>query len=175
MKYWVTLFAVLSLLTVHAQNSLTDRIYFGGGGSFSANSNQKNISVFPQIGYKITDNYSAGVGIIYQYVRIGNPINKSLSNYGWSIFNRYNIIQQFFAYAEFERLSFEYFTDRGFKQTTRDGYNSLLLGGGYAQRLGRRASFNIMALYNVFYDGSDLNQPYGSPWVLRAGVSVGIF
>lgn len=175
MKIWITSFLLLTSVLALAQNTLSDRIYFGGGGGLNASSNQTNISVFPQVGYKVTNNYSAGVGIIYQYVRLGSPINKSLSNYGWSVFNRFNITRRFFAYGEFERLSFEFFTAGGFEQKDRAGYNSLLFGGGYTEQLGGRASFSMMALYNVLYDANDETQPYNSPWVIRAGFGLGLF
>ena len=158
-----------------SQNKLSDRIYFGGGGGFSASSSQTNISVFPQVGYRVSPNYIAGVGITYQYVKIKQPIEASLSNYGWSLFNRYNVTRQFFAYAEFERLNFEYFTSVSPERKDRLGYNSLLLGAGYSEPIGGNAAFSIMALYNVLYDESDLFKPYNSPWVIRAGIGIGVF
>ena len=158
-------------LQVSAQESLADRLYFGGGFGFSTGSNQTNLSLSPQVGYKITEEFSAGVGIMYQYVKIKNA-GISLNNYGGSLFARYNVYQQFFAYSEFERLSFEYPISN--ESTQRSGYNSLLLGGGYSEQLRGSASFNFMALYNVLYDPNELPRPYSSPWVIRAGISIGI-
>ena len=176
MRVLITAFLVFALGACVAQNKLSDRIFFGGGGGLSASSNQTNISVFPQVGYRVFDNYIAGIGLTYQYVRLGSPINESLSNYGWSVFNRYNIVQQFFAYAEFERLTFEYFTDApSYESTDRSGYNSLLLGGGFSNQIGGNAAFSTTILYNVLYDSNDPIQPYNSPWVIRAGVGVGVF
>lgn len=167
------LFSVL-LITVSAQEKLADRIYFGGGFGFSANSNQTNVSLSPQVGYKITDRYSAGIGIIYQYVGIKQP-KVSVNNYGWSLFNRFNITEQFFAFAEFERLLFEHFISVNPERKERLGYNSLLIGGGYSEQLSRSASFSVTALYNVLYDVTDDPQPYNSPLVIRAGIGLGIF
>ena len=161
-------------LSASAQNRLSDKIYFGGGGGLSVGSNQTNISVFPQVGYKITQNYSAGVGITYQYVRLGEPFNQSLSNYGWSIFNRYNITRQFFAYAEYERLNYEFFFTST-ESTDRFSNDALFVGGGYSEAIGGRSAFNVMVLYNVLYDEADVIQPYNSPWAVRAGVGIGIF
>ncbi len=172
----LTTLAILALvLNVSAQSKLADKIYFGGGGGFSTSSNQTNISIFPQVGYKITSRYSAGIGLTYQYVKIKQPINTSLSNFGWSVFNRFNVTNQFFAYAEFEQLSFEFLTSFAPEQTEKSTFNSLLIGAGYSEQLGERASFNVMALYNVLYDESEIPRPYNSPWVLRAGVGIGIF
>lgn len=157
------------------QNKLADRIYFGGGGGFSTSSAQTNISISPQVGYKITDRYSAGVGIVYQYVKIKQPIDASLANFGWSVFNRFNVTSQFFGYAEFERLTFEYFESIDPERKDKTAFNSLLIGAGYAEQIGGRASFNVMALYNVLYDETQSPRPYNSPWVLRAGLGFGIF
>ena len=173
MKHLLTLIFISSLISSTAQNSLSDRIFIGGGGGISASSSQTNISVFPQIGYKVTNNYIAGVGITYQYVSIRQPIETSLNNYGWSIFNRYNVFQQFFAYGEFERLNYEFLFYPP-EQKERFSFNSLLLGGGYSEGLGGRASFNFMVLYNLLYDPSDDVSPYNSPWVVRAGVGFGL-
>ena len=173
MKNFILFLTVVASFSSFSQSKLGDKIYFGGGGGFSASSNQTNISVFPQVGYKITDRYSAGVGITYQYVKIKQPINTSLSNFGWSVFNRFNITNQFFAYAEFERLRFEFPVSP--ERTEKFSFNSLLFGGGYTEQLGGRASFSIMALYNVLYDETDEIRPYNSPWVIRAGVGIGLF
>lgn len=174
MKTILSLFFSVVILSASAQNKLADRIYFGGGFGFSANSNQTNLSLSPQVGYKITDRYSAGLGIIYQYVGIKQP-DVSVNNYGWSVFNRFNVTEQFFAYSEFERLSFEYFTSFTPERKERSAYNSLLIGGGYSEQLSRSSSFSVTALYNVLYDVTDDPQPYNSPLVLRAGIGLGIF
>lgn len=173
MKSLAVSFLFLLSLVSFGQNKLSDRIFYGGGGGFNTSSVQTNISISPQIGYKITNRYLAGIGITYQYVRIKEQVDATLSNFGWSVFNRYNVTNQFFGYAEFERLTFEFFT--GPEQTTTQGFNSLMVGAGYAEQLGGRASFNVMALYNVLYDESVTPRPYNSPWVLRAGLGFGIF
>ena len=172
MKSLITVFSLILAFGLYGQGKLSDKIYFGGGGGFSASSNQTNISIFPQVGYKITDRYSAGVGITYQYVKVKQP-SFTFSNYGWSVFNRFNVTRQFFAYGEFERLNFEY--PVSLERTERSSFNSLLLGAGYSEQLGGKASFNVMALYNVLYDESEVPRPYNSPWVIRAGVGIGIF
>ena len=164
------IFAISSI----GQGKFSDRIYFGGGFGLSTGSNGTNISLSPQVGYKITERYSAGVGITYQYVKF-QGIETSLNNYGWSVFNRYNLTRQFFGYAEFENLQFEFFTSVSPELTRRQGYNSFLIGAGYSESLAKRASFSVSVLYNVLYDASDAIQPYDSPWVIRAGVGIGIF
>lgn len=170
-----SLFFVLIVFALVAQKQLSDKVFYGGGAGFSASSGQTNISVYPMVGYKVTPKLSAGVGLTYQYVSIkfSNGSKENLSNYGYSIFGRYNVTQQFFAHTEYERLSFEYFTNPSLEATDRLWYDSFLVGGGYSENLGGRASFMVTALYNLLYDESDINQPYSSPWVIRAGVGVG--
>jgi len=163
------LFLLLTAFIASSQNKLSDRIFFGGGGGFSGGNDVIIISLSPQVGYKITSNYAAGVGITYQYVRLRN-VGQSISNYGWSVFNRYNITQQFFGYGEFERLSFQQENDN----SNRLGLNSLFFGLGFSNRLGANSSFNTMVLYNVLYVEGEPS-PYRSPWVVRAGVGIGIF
>lgn len=158
-----------------SQNSLSDRIFYGGGAGFSASSGQTSISIYPTVGYKLTQNLTAGVGLTYQYVsvKVTGRSNESLNNYGWSVFSRYSVIKNFFLHAEYERLSYQYFTNFSLEEKDRQGYDSFLVGGGYAESLGGKASFIVTALYNVLYDESDAIQPYSSPWVIRAGVGVG--
>ena len=175
MKFLISTLSLAFVLGVSAQSRFADKVYFGGGGGFSTSTNQTNISISPQAGYKITDRYSAGVGITYQYVKIKQPVNTSLSNFGWSVFNRFNVTNQFFGYAEFERLTFEYLTSFSPERTDKSAFNSLLIGIGYSEQIGRRTSFNVMALYNVLYDEAEMPRPYNSPWVIRAGVGVGLF
>lgn len=173
MRSLLSIIALCVFLAASGQSKLGDKLYFGGGFGLSVGSNQTNVSVSPQVGYKITERLVSGVGISYQYVKVKEP-SLSINNYGWSVFTRYNVIQQFFAYAEFERLSFEYLTSIAPELLERTGYNSLLIGAGYSESLGGRASFNMMALYNVLYDETVVPRPYNSPWVIRAGIGIGI-
>ncbi len=169
MKFLTSIFLLLSASVAFSQNKLSDRIYYGGGGGFSAGTDFVNISISPQVGYKITDRYSAGIGLTYQYVRFTN-IGETISNYGWSVFNRYNLTEQFFGYGEFERLSFQ----QDFENTNRLGFNSLFFGLGFSNRIGRNSAFNTMVLYNVLYVENEPS-PYRSPWGIRVGIGVGLF
>jgi hypothetical protein len=57
----------------------------------------------------------------------------------------------------------------------RQGYNSVLGGGGFFQPVGKRAGVFVMALYNFTYKAASPNQvlPYNSPLVIRAGITAG--
>ncbi len=149
---------------------LADKIYFGGGGGFSAGSNFINVSASPLIGYKITERFSAGVQVTYQYVRF-NALRAN--NYGGGPFLRYNITQKLFTYAQYEYMNF------GFPQAPGDNgprfdFTSMFVGLGYSEPIGRNLAFNITALYNLLYqDGT--NSPYDSPFLFRVGIVAGLF
>jgi hypothetical protein len=145
-----------------------DKFYFGGGGGFSGGTNYINLSLSPLVGYKITEAFSGGVQITYQYVKSGNY---KISNYGGGPFLRYNVSEKLFAYTQYEYLNFGYYDLRG--EIQRLGFDSWFVGLGYTEPIGKNLSFNIMALYNLLYsDGT--NTPYQSPLVFRVGLVGGL-
>lgn len=147
--------------------SFSDRIYFGGGGSFNAQQNYINVGITPLVGYKITDEFSAGLQITYQFVKI---FETKIRNYGGGPFLRYNITEKFFGYTEYEYLNYGFI---GSQAIERLDFYSWFVGIGYSEPIGSKVSFNITALYNVLYGDGD-NSPYASPFVFRAGIVVGL-
>ncbi|MTI41479.1 hypothetical protein [Fulvivirga lutimaris] len=152
-------------------NSLKDRIYFGGnlGLQFGTIT---NIEVSPLVGYRLTNDFSVGVGITYIYFKTNynNYPDFETNIYGYRLFGRYSITEQFYATAEYENLSLEFynFNDGSIR---REWVPGAFVGGGYFQPIGRNAGFNIAVLYNVLHD--DLRSPYNSPWVFRIGITAG--
>lgn len=148
-----------------------DRIFVGGnlGLQFGTIT---NIEVSPLVGYRITNNFSAGLGVSYIYykVKFDNGTEFKTDIYGGRIFARRLITEQFFLHGEYESLNLEFYNinDGSFN---REWVSGLFLGGGYFMPISRNAGFSAMALYNVIYD--DLKSPYNSPWVIRVGFSVG--
>ena len=145
--------------------SFLDRVYVGGGLGFATSNNATFISVSPIVGYMITQNLSAGVGIQYQYIKYKFS-NITTDSYGGSIFTRYNI-SQFFLQTEYNTISFQ--VAPGTDNKDRRSYDRLLFGGGISQPLGRRARLNILGMYDVIYNA---NSPFASPWVFRVFVSM---
>lgn len=169
------LFCATSLLAQTDQDVTNadpkDRIYVGGGLGLQFGA-ITNIEVSPIIGYRFTNTFSAGIGLTYIYFKreFDNFDDLETNIYGYRVFARQNIQQQFFAQAEFENLSLEFFNiDNG--TTNREWVPGFLIGGGYFQPIGRNAGFNITALYNVLFD--DQKSPYNSPLVLRIGLTLG--
>jgi len=168
----ILLFFSISAFSQNSQGDFLERVYFGGGFGLSGGSGFFNVSASPLIGYKITPRLSAGASVIIQYSQYTN-FNLDLLNYGGSLFTRYIIFRNIFATLEYEYLTFEYPTNNSFSETSREGFSSLFLGGGFVQPISRNASFSIIALYNLLYDQNRTNSPYQSPFVIRAGFNVG--
>jgi len=159
---------------VKQPNKFTDRLFTGGGIGLQFGT-QTMIEASPIIGYKITKNFAAGIGITYQYYRMnynGNVLQTSI--YGGSVFTRYYFLQNFFLHAEYEALNLETaFFDPGYFYHKQNRYwvGSVLAGGGYRQFIGEKSSINIMILYN-FNDTP--YSPYNSPLVYRVGIDIGL-
>ncbi|WP_230680342.1 hypothetical protein [Pontibacter sp. 172403-2] len=152
--------------------ALMDRLYFGGGlglqfGTFT------NISLLPILGYRITDRFSAGVGAVYHFVSYSSY---SYSNYGGRVFTQAELFDigdgAILAHGEVEVLNAEYngpgsYLGGGFERRSTVAFP--MVGLGYRQRIGERASFDLLVLYNT-NDASYYN-PYNNP-VFRAGINI---
>ena len=157
---------------INKRASFRDRTYVGGGlGAGFGTVNWFQLS--PVVGYMITQDFSAGMGIQYRYASYKNFTPKiTTSDFGLNPFLRYNIRDPFFIQAEYEYLNYDLVYTDGSKQ--RENNSALLAGGGMSQRIGGKAFFNITVLYNLTYRAGDILSPYRSPWVLRAGISLGL-
>ncbi len=154
-----------------------ERIVFGGGlGGLSFGSYQDFISVSPLIGYRVTAKLIAGTGFTYRYTNYKefSPSIK-LNDYGINPFLRFTVYKNIFIQTEYEYLTYEYPVTR--TTTSRRDFNSVLVGGGFAQPIGEKASLYIMALYNLSYKNPSVGNysPYDSPLVIRAGITIGNF
>jgi hypothetical protein len=136
------------------------KVYTGGGLGLQFGT-VTLINVAPDIGYKITERYSAGVGLRYMYLQI--PGYK-IDIYGASIFNRFIVTDFFFLHGEYEVLNGPW--DYRFPGH-RFNLNNVWVGGGLRQG-GGGTSFNVMALWNLNDEGY-LPNPQ-----IRMGISIGL-
>lgn len=145
-----------------------DRVYGGGGLGLWVGNRTTFVNIAPQVGYKITEKYSAGIGITYTYIqdRFYSP-PFSLNIYGGSIFNRFIITDFLFAHGEYEILNgpWAFTSDRRFNL-----YN-VWLGGGLRQRMGN-SSLNLMGLWNM--NETLYSRAYFPSPQIRIGVNIGI-
>ena len=171
---------VISSLELYSQDTNNDvskekfrnRIYVGGNIGLQFGT-VTFIDISPLVGYRITDKLSAGIGFTYWYFkdnRILTDINPNV--YGGRIFGKYYLFPNVFAYSEYEVLNMEVITSIGSYNYLRERMNveSLFIGGGYSQRIGEHASFNLLLLWNL--NESDFS-PYFNP-VFRTGFNIGL-
>lgn len=151
------------------EENFWDKVYVGG--SFWMQFGTVTfINVSPLVGYRFTDKFSAGPGIVYQYLKDKrfNPDYKT-NVYGGRLFARHTIFQQFFAQAQYENLSTEvlYVNRNGELYQTREWVPGAFLGGGIFQPLGRRGAIVISGMYNLLHDED--RSPYPSAWIFNVG------
>lgn len=152
----------------------SDRIFIGGNVALSFNNFYFVIGASPIVGYRVTENWSVGVGASYYYYK-DNYYNYSTSIYGGLLMSRYIVYRGLFVEGNFELNNQDALTivDPIAQTYTleRAWIPSLLLGGGYSQSIGGNSAFFISILYDVIQNPN--SQYYRIP-VIRAGVGIGL-
>ncbi|MBS1630929.1 MAG: hypothetical protein JST27_12810 [Bacteroidetes bacterium] len=163
------------------------RLIIGGGFNLGLADGAFAVGASPIVGYRITENLSAGIGLGFQYYSFkdyymlnvnGNneyyPLHATL--YYPSLWSRYLVYRDFFVQGEaemdFQKIT-EYSPDvNGYPEKKKSNYNSpaLLLGAGLRQPISDRASLVVMALYDVIQDPYS---PYKGRIDFRFGFNVG--
>ena len=167
---------VTGALAQGEDNSLKDvpakeRMVFGGGFGLGFSNTQDYVMVSPSIGYMLTRKLMAGVNLSYQYTKYKFTIPSiSVNAYGFGPFARFMIYDNLFLHTEYEYLNYQ------FPGASRS-FDSFLAGGGFIQPLGSNTALYFLALYNFAYQTPKPGEftPYGSPLVIRAGISLGGF
>ena len=142
-----------------------DRVY-GGGGLGLQFGNFTLVNIAPDIGYKITEKYSAGIGLRYIYIGDRRVVPAyELNIYGASVFNRYLLTDFLFAHAEYEVLNGPW----GYYSSQRSFLTNIWVGSGLRQHAGN-SSINVTALWNL---NNTPNNPFPNPQI-RIGIGIGI-
>jgi hypothetical protein len=181
---------VAAVQLAHAQYYKTDtarrkefdanRLILGGSLGLSFG-DYTNINVSPLVGYRISHLFAAGLAVNAQYGSerfrdgYGNTISKDqYTIFGGGVWGRVYPFEWLFVHVqpEYNFISAKTTLYDSPKQTYTDHYGvpSLLMGAGYVQPIGNRASFSITALYDVLQDS---RSPY-SGIILRIGANLGI-
>ena len=138
------------------------RIFYGGNLGNIQLGEITSIDIAPVAGYRITDKFSAGLGISYKYYSDGQ-LNFSTSIYGAKVFCSFEVFKYVITHAEGSISSFEtkiWDTNNHFPGQTRFAAPAIYIGGGYNQRVGDNSSVSVMILWNLLdYPGS----PYSTP------------
>lgn len=142
-----------------------DKFFFGGGLGAQFGS-MTLINISPLVGYKITDRLQVGLRATYMYYSYNVPPYKvQTSIYGGGFFSRLFIFENIFLHAEYELLNMDSYDFPG----TRSYVENYLVGGGFRQRIGDRASYMITALWNL---NPSKYSPYANP-IIRMGFTFG--
>lgn len=183
--FTTTMLLVLFMASVYAQpknekKTLWDRIYVGGNVGLQFGT-ITDIEVSPHVGYNITPRWSAGVGVTYEYYNKKMTYYYGFPNppiethiYGYNLFTRLALIQdmgKFFGIGngisiigqgEFEQLSLErkHFDYLSNNLDGRFWIESVLVGGGIKQAIGRRSSIYLLVMWNL---NETTNSPYSNP------------
>jgi hypothetical protein len=146
---------------------ILDKMYVGGNFGLQFGT-ITFIDISPLVGYKVTPEFSAGVGITYQYYHYQDRVYDLKTNvYGGRIFGRYMFTENLFGHGEYEYLNLEAFD---FYPSRRVDVGSLLAGGGYMQRFGSNSAMVAMILYNFT---ESTYTPYSNP-IIRIGINIGL-
>lgn len=148
--------------------SLKDKLVYGGNMGLRLG-NLTYFEISPQVGYKLSERFIPGVGATYRYIRWNYPGYSIAEStiYGGSIWGRYFITENIFAYGEYEVLSGEW--DPFFRPGSRYEITSILVGGGYRQRIGFASTY-ILVLLNL---NDSVDSPYVNP-IIRVGLGFGM-
>ena len=163
-----------------------DKLVLGGDFRFTLGS-QIGVGIAPIVGYKITDNFFAGVRVGYSYDRevidyidlpAGSTTNVFKSNvYSGSIWARYLFWESIFLHTEFAYNIFGTYYENsqtGLYEPITIESPSILFGVGFRQPISDRVSFNTTVLYDVLNDPYSYYQLGGKGgFDFRIGVLVG--
>jgi len=181
------------------EKSFVERLSIGGGLGFSVGNYSTLIDVSPIIGYSVTDDFMAGVGLTYKYYRYKDYYQNLLDGrledfktnmYGFSVWSRYfltktdiPIIENIFLHGEVEPLLFtnqyslslggdyiDIYGNRYSNTKEQLTLTGVFLGGGLMQPIGGWSFMYLEALWDF---NESLYSPYSNPRI-RIGVSVGL-
>ncbi len=173
----ITIFLLLIILSNNLQAQIQEQAeeykrWFAGGsivlGFGGGDVSQFTIGGNPEIGYSVSKNFDAGVcfNAIYsalRYNEFGNTVKQSTFNYGFGLFTRLHITDQFFIQLQPEINWIKY------KQTVAENPSylnegklnstSILAGVGYGTRVVGQTNFFTVILIDL---RKELYSPYRS-------------
>jgi len=156
---------------VNQEPSIWDKFVFGGGAGFNFGNNT-NIFLAPQVGYKVSDDWTVGGGYMYNYTRwnrIWNGIRWEEVNFenqvhGPNIFTNLSFFETLFVGTQVEYLNHDvyiYNFNTGGFDITNEWTPVWFLQGGYMQKLGNKGQMLLGMRINVLHD---VDSPYSTSW-----------
>ena len=113
-----------------------------------------SVYVAPRIGYYFTPSTIVGTQFVYRYnsQKVGNSSERLSSNsYGTGLWARQFFLKKLFIHAEWEAMNLVFYNTDA-TSDNREWVNSIMLGGGYYKRLGKKGGISFTALYIVNYN-----------------------
>lgn len=153
-----------------------DRLYTGGNIGANFGTLSYFVDVSPILGYRVTRDFSVGIGAKYMYLGLTGVPNSGTSIYGGSVFSRYLFLKNFLAHAELETVNLPV-QNQFSGEINREWVPIGLVGGGYRQSIGGFSYIQLMLLYDVI---GDPRNPYLSPFgpqsrlYFRGGITIGL-
>jgi hypothetical protein len=156
------------------------RLVIGCGANLNFGTGFASVGISPMLGYKITDNFAAGIGASYQYYRnkyelidlysanqyIGTvQFDRKTSIYSGNIWARYIVWKNIFIHAQPEIMNIGVITDleqdpSTYQITANEERTNVfigLVGAGVRQPITGSLSLYFMLLFDVVQDP---NSPY---------------
>jgi len=125
------------------------------------------VGVSGEVGYLVTDRFWAGTSGTFRYTDDSRyEPSFTAVDYGVGVFGRYFIYDRFFGAAEWAWTSYE--ARPG--SVERSSVTGFFVGAGYGQPIGGRGNVVFEVLYDVTGNSKGI---YGTPWVVRAGFTMG--
>ncbi|NOU48773.1 MAG: hypothetical protein HOO86_17165 [Bacteroidales bacterium] len=155
------------------QNRGDNRWVLGGDFGLGFSTYSTNITVSPQIGYRITTRWEFGTRLTYNYFKYKDlGVEASTHNYGGGLYTIFDVYRGLFLQAENEILSYEKVFWGSPDQLDRERIlvHSIFVGGGYRQLLSENSFVSITILYNL---NETLDSPYDNP-LIRIGFGFGL-
>lgn len=162
-----------------------NRLIVGGGLGGGSLQGGYILSVTPSLGYMVTNRFHAGVNFGYFFSRQKVPYldgsydlskNRVLSPSLYARFFPLDVVfLQVMPELNLAKQKFEQYyasTDQTINQTFSNTVPAVLVGGGYAQRLGGSSYMMISVMYDIVQNP---NSPYYRQPVFGGGLALGLF
>lgn len=170
LRFWFllipALFPVNSVLAQNGRNFLDDQHKLVFGGSLGLQFGSRSIvDVSPMAAYRITRRLMFGVNPTYKYysyLPLNNYKRYRSNVLGGGLFSRFYLMDQLYTHFEYEFLHYRSYDGSSIQF---NDYKSILVGGGYMERIGSNSYFTISILWNL---NDTYNSIYSNP-IIRFG------
>ena len=150
---------------------LKGKFVYGGNIGGGMAGNYLNVTLAPQVGYRIFNPWEVGVRGIYNLTCV---FDRTLGNeyghyFGVAPYTNVQVYKGIFLHVEDEVM---YGLVKWNDQKVGQWFNSIFVGGGYRYYSGEKSFMYVMVLYNLSWgaiQSLEWDTPYGSPLVFRVG------